>query len=33
VKPREGERFFLVDEAAAAKLASCQPESAPKAKP
>ena len=33
VKPREGERLFLVDEAAAAKLSSCQAESVPKAKP
>jgi hypothetical protein len=33
VKPREGERLFLVDAAAAEKLSSCQPESVPKAKP
>ena len=33
VNPREGERLFLVDAAAAAKLSSCQPESVPKAKP
>jgi 6-phosphogluconolactonase len=33
VKPREGERLFLVDAAAAAKLPSCQPESVPKAQP
>jgi 6-phosphogluconolactonase len=33
VKPREGERLFLVDEAAAGKLSPSQPQSVPKGKP